>query len=376
MTLSRFPCLIWEQLVSFLPPVHHYEIRCIIGEDLIDQTLELKSEIISALELTNNNEESAISYFSKCSVDLGCFASIYFEATQGSGQNGSNQVVSDLKEKSELERHIQIIRSAILTEITNLKTYSQNIQSFLLRTFNKSHCEYENTNRPSQVVDSAISKSKVLNCDSMIQKKQTQDSFDGLKFLPNKNSINELHCNRTSPCSSVSSSQSFAGTSSSNRTMRKSVINNSLSHQNLSHFCTEKQKVTSEISKTTVNDHSSSQKSIVTHKLPDSEVSKERNNNQFDEMKKLQNGINQNLDEQVHLPIILNSLTPNHSKQSQQSFPMNKTQFTNENPFETNPNKSVVNQGTIGNCRNCNRYNSAQRFRQMILKARQESGNC
>lgn len=31
--------------MSCLPPVHFYEARCIIGEDLIDQTLELKSEV-------------------------------------------------------------------------------------------------------------------------------------------------------------------------------------------------------------------------------------------------------------------------------------------------------------------------------------------
>nr|AAW25817.1 SJCHGC00897 protein [Schistosoma japonicum] len=379
MTLSRFPCLIWEQIVGILPPVHHYEIRCIIGEDLIDQTLELKSEIISTLELANNNEELAISHFTKCSVDLECFASIYLEAAQRSKQNGSNQVVSNFKEKSEVEHHIPDNKKCYTYRNLQFENLLTEYSDFLLRTLNTSHSEYKNANRPSELMDPTLSQSKVLDCNLMIQKKQTHDSIFSLEFFSNKDSISELHCNRTPLCSSVSSSRSSADTSSSsssNRIMKKSVINNSLSlHQNLSHCCTEKQKLTSAMSKTVLNDHSLSQKSVLTHKPLDSKVSKERNNNQSDEAKKSKNGISQNFDDHVHLPVIFNSLTPNYSKQSKQSFPMSKTQFTNENPFETNPNKSVVDQRTKGNLCISNRYNLAQRFRQMILKARQESGD-
>lgn len=90
--------------------------------------------------------------------------------------------------------------------------------------------------------------------------------------------------------------------------------------------------------------------------------------------KQLQNDTNQKFDEQIHLPDISNSLTPNSFKQlKQKSYLINKSQLTNQNVLYKSDSNQLCNIKQIYS--NDNRYNSAQKFRQMILKARQDSGN-
>ncbi|CAH8581658.1 unnamed protein product [Schistosoma turkestanicum] len=331
MATNRLPRLIWEQLTSFLPPVYLYEVHCIIGEDLVDQTLELKSEIISILELANNDESLQLVFLNSPThpVDEKCFSSLNFYVTEKSKQENPDQVIDGLNEKSELECCIQTIRNALLTEISSLKTYLQDIQNSFLANFNKPKYEQENISH-SRKIDSTLSKSKTVHKNSVTNKKLSC----GLEFLLGQDSLNGLLYNPTIPYSPrFSSSQSSVDNSSSPSSSRA--------------IC---QLSTAKVNKINKNI-----------------------DNKKRETKQLQNGKNPKLTEQVCVPVILNPLKPNSAKQLKQSFSVNKFQTTNQRLSEPYSNRSF---SVERNFPDYNRCNSAQRFRQMILKARQESENC
>ncbi|CAI2736287.1 unnamed protein product [Schistosoma spindalis] len=362
MALSCLPRLIWEQIMSSLPPVHIYEARCIIGEDLIDQTLELKSEVISVIELANNNDSFLPTSLdsSSCSTDVEYFSFLYLNAIEKSKQDNLNQAFDGLKEESELEYYTQKMRNAILAEISQLKTYLQNIQNSLLENFSTINHEQENINQTIQV-DSISSKPRTIHNNSITNQKMSC----GLEFLLSQNSINGLPNDSNVPCSSLSlstrsSSDTSSSSSSSNKPKRKTIHDSFSLHQNSNH-CTQMQMLSLENNKTITNSIYVQRKSITTYKSSISETTQ------------LKNDTNQKFDKQIHLPVISNSLTSNSFKQlKQQSYLINKSQSTNQILYESDPNK-LCNIKQIYS--NYNRYNSAQKFRQMILKARQESGN-
>uniref|UniRef100_A0A5K4FG17 Uncharacterized protein n=2 Tax=Schistosoma mansoni TaxID=6183 RepID=A0A5K4FG17_SCHMA len=370
MALSRLPRLIWEQIMSSLPPVHIYEVRCIIGEDLIDQTLELKSEIVSVLELANNNESFPPFSLdsSNSSADVEYFSLLYLNATEKSKQDNPYQAFDGLKEKSELDYYTQKIRNYILAEISYLKTYLQNIQNSLLENFSTINHEQENINQTPRV-DSILSKPRTIQNNSITNQKLSC----GLEFLLSQNSINELLDNSNVPCSPISlSTPSSIDTSSSSfsssKPKTKSIHDTLPLHQNSNH-CTQTQMLSIKNSKTITNSINILRKSITTYKLSTSET------------KQLQNDTNQKLNEQIHLPLILNSskqlkqqLQPSQQQQQQQQqfYSINKSQLINPNLLKSSTNQ-LYNLKQIHS--NYNQYNSAQKFRQMIIKLRQENEN-
>ncbi|XP_018646539.1 hypothetical protein Smp_163280 [Schistosoma mansoni] len=268
MALSRLPRLIWEQIMSSLPPVHIYEVRCIIGEDLIDQTLELKSEIVSVLELANNNESFPPFSLdsSNSSADVEYFSLLYLNATEKSKQDNPYQAFDGLKEKSELDYYTQKIRNYILAEISYLKTYLQNIQNSLLENFSTINHEQENINQTPRV-DSILSKPRTIQNNSITNQKLSC----GLEFLLSQNSINELLDNSNVPCSPISlSTPSSIDTSSSSfsssKPKTKSIHDTLPLHQNSNH-CTQTQMLSIKNSKTITNSINILRKSITTYKL-------------------------------------------------------------------------------------------------------------
>ncbi|CAH8641446.1 unnamed protein product [Schistosoma intercalatum] len=363
MALSCLSRLIWEQIMSCLPPVHFYEARCIIGEDLIDQTLELKSEIISVLELANNNDSFLPTSLdsSNCPTDVEYFTFLYLNSIEKSKHNNPDQTFDGLKEESELEYYTRKIRNAILAEISHLKTYLQNIQNSLLENFSTLNHEQENISQTLQA-DSVSSKPKPVHNNSVTNQKLSC----GLEFLLSQNSINGLLSNSNVPCSSVSlsnrsSSDTSSSSSLSSKSKRKSIHDSLSLHQNLNN-CRQMQMLSLENNKAITNSNNVLRKSITTYKLSTLET------------KQLQSDTNQKFDEQIHLPDISNSLTSNSFKQlKQKSYLINKSQLINQNVLYKSDSTQLCNIKQIYS--NDNRYNSAQKFRQMILKARQDSGN-
>lgn len=45
MTENCIPKLIWELIQKDVPIAEHFELRSILGSDLIDQSLEIKNEV-------------------------------------------------------------------------------------------------------------------------------------------------------------------------------------------------------------------------------------------------------------------------------------------------------------------------------------------
>ncbi|VDP67576.1 unnamed protein product [Schistosoma mattheei] len=225
-----------------------------------------------------------------------------------------------------------------------------------MENFSTLNHEQENISQTLQV-DSISFKPKPVHNISITNQKLSC----GLEFLLSQNSINGLLSSSDVPCSSVSlsnrsSSENSSSSSSSSKSKRKSVHDSLSLHQNSNH-CRQMQMLSLENNKTITNSNNVLRKSITTYKLSTSEI------------KQLQNDTNQKFDEQIHLPDISNSF----KQLKQKSYLINKSQLINQNVLYKSDSNKLCNIKQIYS--NDNRYNSAQKFRQMILKARQDSGN-
>ncbi|CAH8669845.1 unnamed protein product [Heterobilharzia americana] len=384
MTKIKFPPLIWEQLVSFLPTSHLYEVRSILGEDIVDQTVELKCEVISFLEIVKDSALATKSFQvtaphpSACpeyAADIRRFATLYLGDTNKKlKQEIKNQVTYHLKDESELENSIKRIRDGLSKEVSYLEKYLQDMQNSLLKLFDTSNYRDERENRPCQVYSALPVPSTI--CNTTDAQKQVHELSCGLEFLLSQNSVDKVLPKSVSPYSPTCYAPPSAGasSSSSNTTMNNPTTDPLVSHQNSSYH-TKPQRIPWKKSKDGSNPNAEIYSSTNVHKLPGSEGNRGEGSISLE---CLENGTNEKSNGSVTLSTILNSAT-NKSygqlKQSQDSFYINQSQLNNRTLLTSSSEKSYTRFAGNKNCHSCCHFNSAQRFRQMILKARQESAD-
>ncbi|VDP99173.1 unnamed protein product [Trichobilharzia regenti] len=252
----------------------------------------------------------------------------------------------------------------------------------MLKNFSISdYKDEEEVIHPCQV-NSPLSKS-TNDCNKTGAKKQMQELSCGLEFLLTQNPDNKVVPNSVST-SSTSLNSPSTGTSSSSpdRAILKFETDLAPVHRNPS-YPAKKQKIRSEKERDSLHHSDAIHKPTNIRKLSGSKGSKTKESIHLNETTRTPDGAIEKSGELVSLPSILNSSTHRSSKQLnklQHSFPFNNNSNNNNNNKRTllpsNSNESLIGINGNRNCHNCSRYNSAQRFRQMILKARQESGNC